>query len=98
MSHWHPDAIKIVFDKYANRKPPRICVKLQALNGEPYGILSVNVPDVDNIELDEFVVKNYSENTGLDDLSRYGGRFEDTGKRVKVGFATCPVWRVINQN
>lgn len=50
---------------------------------EPYATLSVNVEHAE-LAPDEFVVKNYSENMGLGDLSLYNGAFEDTGRRVDL--------------
>ena len=93
-SHWHPDNLIPRFDKY--RSNDRVCVLLGAYNGEPYGILSVNIPEVP-LNKDEFIVKNYSENTGLDNIDLYGGLFKDTGSVVRVGFNICPIWEITKE-
>lgn len=63
---------------------------------EPYATLSANVDEIP-LEEGEFIVKNWSENTGLDQLSRYPeSGFVDTGKRVDVSefVKNVPVWRL----
>lgn len=86
----HPKDLTVFKDRYITTN--RLAVRLLQ-DGEPYASLSTNVEEAD-LEPNEFVVKNYSENTGLDDLSLYNDMFEDTGKVVLVGFAVCPVWRL----
>lgn len=63
---------------------------------EPYATLSVNVDEIP-LEEGEFIVKNWSENSDLDQLSRYpDSGFIDTGKRVDVSqfCKNVPVWRI----
>lgn len=62
---------------------------------EPYATLSVNV-EGSELAPDEFVVKNYSENAGLGDLSLYNGSFEDTGRRIDLSqfVKDQQIWRV----
>jgi hypothetical protein len=69
------------------------CIRLLTTNGEPYTTLSLNIPEAKR-KKGEFFVRNYDENEGLDDLRRYGGAFEDTGKKLNIGWCTVPVWRL----
>ena len=78
-----------------------LAVQIQTENSRgyrvPFTTLSVNVEDVE-LAPGEFVCKNWSENEGLDNIELYGGRFEDTGRRVDVSqfCKDVPVWRVGN--
>ncbi len=62
---------------------------------EPYATLSVWV-EGSKLAPDEFVVKNYSENAGLGDLSLYNGSFEDTGRRIDLSrfVKDQQIWRL----
>lgn len=91
---WHPQDLTVRFDKYKSNN--RVCVLLGAKNGEPYGILSINVPDAPLAD-NEFIVKGYSENQGLDNINLYGGLFKDTGDMIPVGFNICPIWEIIKE-
>lgn len=82
----------IELGKYHNTK---LSVQLyDRETNEPYARLSVNTEH--QMHPNEFVVKAYSENKGLDNLSLYDGWFEDTGRRVDIGpfVKNAPVWRL----
>lgn len=60
---------------------------------EPYATITTNIP---NVELgpDEIIVKNWSENSWVGQLlTLMPDVFQDTGRRVKVGFVEAPVWK-----
>jgi hypothetical protein len=80
----------LVLGRYASGD--RIAVMMVEA-GEPIATLSVNVPAV-RLGDNEFVVKGYSENNGLDEAAFATGLFERTGRTVMVGFAECEVWRL----
>ena len=61
--------------------------------GEPFGVLSVNVPDV-NVPDGCIAVKNYSENEPLAAAAYETGLFEDTGVKAQTGFVSVPIWRI----
>lgn len=74
-----------------------IALRLMTSEG-PYATLSVCVPTTSRKVLlnpDEFVAKNYSENEGLCEQFVQQGVFQDTGKEVQVGFASCPVYKFL---
>lgn len=87
----HPNKLITQFHLYYNN---RLAVQLVTQNREPYATLSVNVDEIP-LEPNEFIVKGYSENTGLDDIARYGV-FEDTGRRVNLSqfVKNQQIWRL----
>lgn len=87
---FHPKNLTVSKDKY--KYGGHLCIRLLH-EGEPYATLSLNIPEEPRLK-GEFIVKNYSENKGLDDLSLYNGMFEDTGKTCFAGFCTVPIWRL----
>ena len=99
----HPENLTVTFTRYIDNLAlaVRLLITDEDYHYEEYATLSINVePISDELPDDEFVVKAYSENTGLDDLSLYRGLFEDTGKRVRVSqFVTAaPIWRVTDKS
>ena len=70
----------------------RIQVRLEAPNGDPWGTLTVNLPDVP-LAQNEILVKTWSENKFLRSPALRCGLFEDTGRRVPNGFVEAEVWR-----
>jgi hypothetical protein len=70
-------------------------IQLRGPNGEPVGTLSVNVPEsAGELADDEFFAKTYSENEGFVQPALASGLFEDTGRVVRAGYLSFPVWRV----
>lgn len=86
----HPTDLTVFKDKY--KYGGHLCIRLLHQT-EFYATLSCNVPEA-KLAKGEFIVKNYSENEGLDDLTLYKGMFEDTGRTFFVGYTTCPIWRL----
>lgn len=80
--------------KYVNNG--RIAVVAEdAETGEPFGTVSTNLPN-EHIELNEFCVKNYSENAWVPQLLNLLPDFlEDTGAVAFSGHAAIPVWRIL---
>lgn len=78
---------------YANK---RIAIKLQSTkDGAPWGVLTVNVPDV-HLDDGEILVKTWSENKPFRAPALATGLFQDTGKRVPAGYAQAEIWRMMN--
>lgn len=77
---------------YGNGAP---AIQLRGPDGEPVGTLSVNVPEsAGELADDEFFAKTYSENAGFVEPALACGLFEDTGRVVRAGYLSFPVWRV----
>ena len=71
------DEVALYVDKYSNNG--RIAVIAQNAQGEPYGVLSVNIPEETCLCDYEFFAKNYSENEELFRLALDTGMFECIG-------------------
>ena len=63
-------------------------------NGEPFAILSVNIPDI-MLQENEVIIKNWSENETLAAAAMASGCFVDTGKRIRTGFVEAPIWKAL---
>ena len=62
---------------------------------EPLITLSTNILAVGpNLGLDEFCVKDWSENEAFIDAVYASGLFERTGRLVPSGYVVAPVWRL----
>ena len=70
-------------------------IQFRGPDGEPAGTLSVNVPEsAGELADDEFFAKTYSENARFVQPALDSGLFEDTGRVVRAGYLSFPVWRV----
>lgn len=64
---------------------------IDSQDGEPFGRLTVCVPDT-RLNENEVLVKTWSENQEwASQFLKYG--FEDTGRRVKTGYVEAQVWK-----
>jgi hypothetical protein len=70
------DEVVLYVDKYVDNG--RIAVIAESTQGEPYGVLSVNLPDESLCDY-EFFAKNYSENEQLYVLAFNTKMFECIG-------------------
>lgn len=77
---------------YANR---RIALQVVTEAGEPWSMLSVNLPNV-SLEVHEFCVPAWQLAAEEMQLQLASGRFEDTGKIEAAGRLQAPVWRVVD--
>ena len=62
--------------------------------GEPMATATVNMPSF-NLESDEVVIKNYSENEGMLETLIVAGIVTPTGKSISNGFVSCPVCKLL---
>lgn len=76
-----------------------ICIQMTGgyLEQEPYGVLSVNLPEHNKLLVDEreFFVKTWSENEPVIEPILKSGKFVDTGRRVETGFVLASVWAIV---
>jgi hypothetical protein len=65
---------------------------------EPFGMLTLNIPEIE-LEQDEIIVKNYSENATWvpQVLEKLKQHFEPTGKTVSSGHVTMPIYKFISE-
>jgi hypothetical protein len=84
---------KLVVVKYSDGD--RVAIQAKSLDNEPYGTLTVNIPECPLDEnKGEILVKTWSENERFSKTVFDTGLFEDTGKRFGTGFVEAQVWRV----
>lgn len=72
----------------------RIAICAVCTDGEPWGTLTVNIPEIPLAD-DEIIVKNYSENEAWvpQVLEALPEVFEPTGRRAQSGWVSCPIYR-----
>jgi hypothetical protein len=79
--------------KYDN---DRIAIQLlDAEDNSPIATASINLPDIE-LEKDEVIIKDYSENEGILQVLLDAGILEKTGKSVNVGFVNVKICKLIN--
>lgn len=81
-----------VFRSYYLFSPERFRIDLEDADGQPFFTLSLNNPQ-EELNSDEFIVKNYGENEGLWAQMEDFWLFQDTGKTDRYG---RPIWRVFD--
>lgn len=84
---------RIVEGNYQNGQT---AIVLWTEDGEPLATLSVCMVD-ETCEEDEFFVKTWAENERIANELRSHPLFEDTGRRVRTGFVTAEVWKMMRR-
>ena len=84
---------EIVLEKH-NYGNDRIAITASCTDGEPWGTLTVNMPEI-HLDDDEIIVKDYSENSEWvpQVIKQLPELFEATGRQAKSGFVSCPIYR-----
>lgn len=72
----------------------RLAIQYSMSDGEPFGILTVNVPEITNLMDDEIIVRTTEENEALAKAALATGIFTDTHRRIQSGFIQLSVWRI----
>lgn len=57
--------------------------------------LTVNIPEYTDLKENEIIVKTWSENKLFAQEVLKTGDFEDTGKRIPLGFVEAQVWKIL---
>lgn len=83
----------LVTGQYGNG---RLALQIVSKIGEPIAKLTVNLPN-EHLEEGEFFVKGWSENEVIISDVLASGIFEDTGKRISLGFVQAFVWQFTDQ-
>jgi len=75
----------------------RIAISLiDKIDYSPFMVCTSNLPEY-YIEIDEVIIKNYSENKGILDALEYSGIVKYTGKIVTSGYEALEVCTITNQ-
>lgn len=85
-------AVKLNIRRYPMNN--RLALELLEKDGMPYAVATVNVPDVE-LEADEVIIKNYSENEGILEMLEKEGIVKQTGKSVRTGWVTVPICKLL---
>ena len=80
------------FDRYRNNNA--LSVQLFEITGEPYATISVNMPDSNKLENDEFFMKNWSENKEIAKELVDKKIVIPTGNESSNGYVTAKSYRV----
>ena len=83
---------ELCYVHYAYYADGNIAIQYTVNDGEPFGTLTVNLPDTE-ISEGEFAVKTWSENEQLAKAALASGIFEDMGKRIPTGFVEAHIWK-----
>jgi hypothetical protein len=89
VDHFGPRDLTIAPGRYENG---RLAVQLLE-DGEYYATLSVNIPEA-AIGPDQFLAKDYGENTGLIEQCIAAGVVAPTGQVIELPIGSCPVYRL----
>lgn len=71
----------------------RRALNLVTSEGIPFGTLTVNLPDQD-LNDNLVAMALWAENAPMRAPMMETGLFEDTGRRVRVGYATAEIWAI----
>lgn len=89
------ESVVLKKDIYANGGTTALCLRC-ADTGEPFMDITTNIPDID-LEDDELLIKNYSENEGVLEFLISNKLVEDTGRRISNGFVEIPVVKMTEE-
>jgi hypothetical protein len=80
-----------VYPEWGNYSNGRTALELiGSEDKETVMVATVNIPDA-QIEKDELIIKNYSENEGVLEALQKAGIIGPILRNVRTGFVTCPV-------
>lgn len=86
----------INFKQYSNKRTALELVDY--ITNELIAVATVNIPDVP-LESDEVIIKNYSENEGMDTVLINAGIIGPPRRSVQTGFVIVPICKLlINPN
>lgn len=87
--------VTLKFGKYSNK---RTAIELiDSEDGCPVMVATVNMPDAE-LQPDEVIIKNYSENEGVLDFLIENGIVGKPIRMVSSGWVTCPVVKLLKTN
>lgn len=93
MNLWgEDDELHFEFDNYNNNNA--LAVELVSSDGEPYAMVSVNVPESAELASDEFFLKDWSENEPVAKALVDMGAIIPTGKRTSSGFIVAKSYKI----
>ena len=91
---------KVVKAQYSNNKTALQLIaaedneEQEVAKGDPIAIATINIPEV-NLEPNEVIIKNYSENIGMLEALIEAKVVKPTSKTITTGFVICPVCELV---
>lgn len=91
--HVDGEPLDVKIGKYDLARRHKTAVVVEAKDGEPYAIVSVNTED--DVTQGEFVLARHNLSDNLYAALEGSGLFQDTGKRTSFGYVNgVPIWRL----
>jgi len=90
--HVGGNVVNLVGATYVGGRP---AIRAVTADGEPYGMLTVNLLG-EHLRPGEIHVKTWAENKSLREPALDSGRFIDTGRRIPAGQVYAELWRVVS--
>lgn len=73
-----------------------LALRIESPTGEPWGTISVNMPESASLSANEFCAKFWNENEAFREPALACGAFEDTGRRIQASpWVAAEVWRLL---
>jgi hypothetical protein len=79
-------------ERYINDRP--VIQLISKKSGEPYLVATVNIPEIE-LESDEVLIKDYSENEGVLDFLEQNKIVEFTGNYIHQGWVDLPICKLL---
>lgn len=86
------DEVYFEFDGYRDNNA--LAVELITTNGEPFAMISVNMPESAQLAEDEFFLKDWSENEPVAKSLIDMGAIIPTGKSASSGYVTAKSYKI----
>lgn len=87
--HYSNGRLAVEYEMFAEDEPFKSMGMM-----EPACIATLNLPDED-LEADEVIIKDYSENQGIYDCMLKAGHIGSASRYVRSGFITAPVCKLL---
>lgn len=85
------EELRLILERYRNG---RSAIRMESGIGEPYGVLTVNIPEA-VLATEEILVKTWAENEPFRAPALASGLFKDTGRRIRIEFVDAEVWKFV---
>ena len=82
------------FAKYVNGRPAIMLSDIE--DGSPVAKATINIPEIE-LDNNEVIIKDYSENEGVLDVLLNAGIIEDTGTSVVLNNGIVPICKILTK-
>lgn len=85
--------LAIELNKYSDNNGTALAL-FEIEDHSPFAMATINMPLIELNE-NEVIIKNYSENEGIEELLIKNGIIEKTGRTVNGGFVNCNICKLL---